>query len=111
MGVCPQQNVLFSYLTVKEHLELFAALKGVPKLYVDQDVQDMVTRLGLSDKMNSLASSLSGGMKRKLQVLTSVMRVFHFVITSSSRFFIKKKRNQEEPLSPGVSKFILHRTM
>jgi ATP-binding cassette subfamily A (ABC1) protein 3 len=53
---------------VKEHLELFAALKGVPKLYIDQDVQDMVTRLGLSDKMNTPASSLSGGMKRKLQV-------------------------------------------
>lgn len=60
--------MLFSHLTVKEHLELFASLKGVPKLYIDQDVQDMVTRLGLADKMNTRASSLSGGMKRKLQV-------------------------------------------
>lgn len=72
IGVCPQQNVLFSYLTVKEHLELFAALKGVPKLYIAQDVQDMVTRLGLSDKMNTPASSLSGGMKRKLQVYSQI---------------------------------------
>lgn len=87
--MCPQQNVLFSYLTVKEHLELFAALKGVPKLYVDQDVQDMVSRLGLSDKMNSPASSLSGGMKRKLQVLTSVRRVFDFVNNFSFHFFFK----------------------
>ena len=53
---------------MKEHLELFAALKGVSKLYIGQEVQDMVTRLGLSDKMNTPASSLSGGMKRKLQV-------------------------------------------
>jgi ATP-binding cassette subfamily A (ABC1) protein 3 len=68
IGVCPQQNVLFNYLTVKEHLELFASLKGVPKLYVDEEVQDMVTRLGLEDKLHAQASNLSGGMKRKLQM-------------------------------------------
>jgi ABC-type multidrug transport system ATPase subunit len=68
IGVCPQQNVLFSYLTVKEHLELFAALKGVPNLDIEQEVQEMLTRLGLSEKMNTPASCLSGGMKRKLQV-------------------------------------------
>jgi ATP-binding cassette subfamily A (ABC1) protein 3 len=28
LGVCPQQNVLFDYLTVREHLELFATLKS-----------------------------------------------------------------------------------
>ena len=94
--MCPQQNVLFSYLTVKEHLELFAALKGVPKLYVDQDVQDMVSRLGLSDKMNSPASSLSGGMKRKLQVLTSVRRVFLIFVNNvlyQGFFFFFKEKN------------------
>lgn len=73
IGVCPQQNVLFNHLTVKEHLELFAALKGVPKLYIDHDVQDMVSRLGLSDKTNTPASSLSGGMKRKLQIGLAMM--------------------------------------
>jgi ATP-binding cassette subfamily A (ABC1) protein 3 len=76
IGVCPQQNVLFNYLTVKEHLELFASLKGVPKLYVDEEVQDMVTRLGLQDKLHARASNLSGGMKRKLQV-SSIIIIFH----------------------------------
>ena len=27
IGICPQHNVLFDRLTVREHLELFAALK------------------------------------------------------------------------------------
>jgi ATP-binding cassette subfamily A (ABC1) protein 3 len=76
IGVCPQQNVLFNYLTVKEHLELFASLKGVPKLYVDEEVQDMVTRLGLQDKLHARASNLSGGMKRKLQV-SAIIIIFH----------------------------------
>jgi len=29
MGVCPQHNILFDDLTVKEHLELFAVMKGL----------------------------------------------------------------------------------
>ncbi|CAN5977083.1 unnamed protein product [Sphagnum jensenii] len=68
IGVCPQQNVLFGYLTVKEHLELYASLKGVPKLQTEQTVNEMVINLGLEDKANSRASCLSGGMQRKLQV-------------------------------------------
>jgi ABC-type multidrug transport system ATPase subunit len=28
LGVCPQHDILFDDLTVKEHLELFAAFKG-----------------------------------------------------------------------------------
>ena len=29
LGVCPQQNVIFDFLTVKEHLEFYSGLKGV----------------------------------------------------------------------------------
>ena len=29
MGVCPQHDILFDDLTVKEHLELFATFKGM----------------------------------------------------------------------------------
>ena len=28
LGVCPQHNVLFDTLTVREHLEIFCSLKG-----------------------------------------------------------------------------------
>ena len=66
--MCPQQNVLFSYLTVKEHLELYAAVKGVPKHSLALVVDDMVMSLGLKDKTETRAACLSGGMQRKLQV-------------------------------------------
>ncbi len=29
-GVCPQHDILFPCLTVREHLELYASLKGAP---------------------------------------------------------------------------------
>lgn len=62
--------MLFSYLTVGEHLELFATLKGVSKLHIPRVVQDMAASLGLRKEMKSPASSLSGGQQRKLQVCT-----------------------------------------
>ena len=30
IGVCLQKNIIMKWMTVKEHLELFAALKGIP---------------------------------------------------------------------------------
>jgi hypothetical protein len=39
-GLCPQHDILFPTLTVREHLNLYARLKGVP----DQEVGPMVTR-------------------------------------------------------------------
>lgn len=29
IGVCPQQNVIFDFMTVQEHLEFYYGLKGI----------------------------------------------------------------------------------
>ncbi|XP_057438072.1 ABC transporter A family member 1 isoform X2 [Lotus japonicus] len=68
LGVCPQHDILFPELTVREHLELFAALKGVEVDSLEGVVANMVDEVGLADKVNSVVSSLSGGMKRKLSL-------------------------------------------
>lgn len=68
LGICPQHNVLFDMLTVKEHLELFAVLKGTPQHQVAQAVKDKIAEVGLQAKTNVYSKSLSGGMKRKLSV-------------------------------------------
>nr|XP_024376526.1 ATP-binding cassette sub-family A member 1-like isoform X3 [Physcomitrium patens]XP_024376527.1 ATP-binding cassette sub-family A member 1-like isoform X3 [Physcomitrium patens] len=68
IGFCPQQNVLFGYLTVKEHLELYAAVKGVPRHSIPLVVGDMIVSLELKGKTETRVACLSGGMQRKLQV-------------------------------------------
>ena len=66
MGVCPQFDILFDDLTVIEHLELYANLKGMPKLEISAAVSKMIIDLKLEDKTNYQAKNLSGGQKRKL---------------------------------------------
>ncbi|MFS7977586.1 putative ABC-type sulfate transporter [Helianthus anomalus] len=68
LGVCPQYDILFPELTVKEHLEIFADIKGVDKESLDSSVFEMVDEVGLADKLNTVVSALSGGMKRKLSL-------------------------------------------
>ncbi|ONK78401.1 uncharacterized protein A4U43_C02F18390 [Asparagus officinalis] len=68
LGVCPQSDVLFPELTVKEHMEIFAVLKGVEDHCFDRTVTEMVEEVGLADKMNTVVDALSGGMKRKLSL-------------------------------------------
>jgi ATP-binding cassette, subfamily A (ABC1), member 3 len=68
LGVCPQHDVLFEFLTPREHLELFASFKGTPSSQVRQQVDQMIKDIDLVDVENQLAGTLSGGQKRKLSV-------------------------------------------
>lgn len=72
IGICFQHDCLFPMLTVREHLQFFARLKGLyenesfatAESHVDQAILDVA----LSDKCDTLSNHLSGGMKRKLSV-------------------------------------------
>ncbi|XP_036983997.2 ATP-binding cassette sub-family A member 9 isoform X2 [Artibeus jamaicensis] len=65
-GVCPQTNVQFGFLTVKENLRLFAKIKGVPPPEVEQEVQRVLRDLEMENIQDIPAQNLSGGQKRKL---------------------------------------------
>lgn len=68
LGVCPQHDILFSELTVMQHLQMFASFKGLPAGEVDSEAKRMLAEVGLVEKANAKASTLSGGQKRKLSV-------------------------------------------
>ncbi|KAL9264205.1 ABC transporter A family member 1-like protein [Drosera capensis] len=68
LGVCAQNDILFPELTVKEHLEIYAVLKGAKEDILQNSVSEMMEEVGLADKANTVVSALSGGMKRKLSL-------------------------------------------
>ncbi|TMW64124.1 hypothetical protein Poli38472_014241 [Pythium oligandrum] len=73
IGYCPQFDALFDLLTVREHLELFARIKGISREDLDDVVADKIQQLNLSAFENKLAGSLSGGNKRKLSVAIAMI--------------------------------------
>ncbi|KFO18299.1 ATP-binding cassette sub-family A member 12, partial [Fukomys damarensis] len=70
MGVCMQHDVLFSYLTTKEHLLLYGSIK-VPhwtKKQLHEEVKKTLKETGLYSHRHKRVGTLSGGMKRKLSI-------------------------------------------
>jgi ATP-binding cassette subfamily A (ABC1) protein 3 len=61
MGVCPQHDILFDNLTVKEHLEMFAIFKGMKSNEIPAAVRAMIEDVDLLEKTDYLAKNLSGG--------------------------------------------------
>ncbi|XP_049624392.1 LOW QUALITY PROTEIN: glucosylceramide transporter ABCA12 [Suncus etruscus] len=70
MGVCMQHDVLFSYLTTKEHLLLYGSIK-VPhwtRKQLHEEVKRTLKDTGLYSHRHKRVGTLSGGMKRKLSI-------------------------------------------
>lgn len=51
LGICPQYNVLFDDLTVKEHIYFFSKLKGVPRDEVNSEIKKYMELLDLVPKV------------------------------------------------------------
>ncbi|KAM9332939.1 retinal-specific phospholipid-transporting ATPase ABCA4a [Pholidichthys leucotaenia] len=68
LGMCPQHNILFQYMTVAEHILFYSLLKGCPVAEAQEEVENMLQDLGLPHKRDELTQNLSGGMQRKLSV-------------------------------------------
>ena len=69
VGYCPQFDAHFQNMTGREHVQLYAAIKGVPSEFVHDAVKQKLSEVGLSDfDSDRVSSGYSGGMKRKLSV-------------------------------------------
>ncbi|XP_025029156.1 ATP-binding cassette sub-family A member 10 [Python bivittatus] len=67
-AICPQSNIQFEFLTVKENLKTFAKIKGIPSNAVENEVEKLLTLLDIEAIQNTQANHLSGGQKRKLSL-------------------------------------------
>ncbi|MFY9288414.1 MAG: ABC transporter ATP-binding protein [Alphaproteobacteria bacterium] len=71
IGVVPQELNLDAFFTPRELLELQAGLYGVPKK--ERITDQLLEAVGLSDKANAYARTLSGGMRRRLMVAKAMV--------------------------------------
>ena len=73
IGYCPQFDALTENLTGREHLELYAYIKGIPKSRVKEQVEYMLKHMDLLQYSDVLAGTYSGGNKRKLSVAMALI--------------------------------------
>jgi ABC-type multidrug transport system ATPase subunit len=94
LGVCPQFDVLWPTLTVREHLELFAGFRrvnrgkdesasgggdpettlyGADANFVQREIREKLVAVGLANDADRPAGTLSGGQRRKLSLAIAFM--------------------------------------
>ena len=73
IGYCPQFDALFGELTVIEHLELYAAIRGLSSTKKSEVLNWVLSTLNLRDHMSKQTRTLSGGNKRKLSAAIALL--------------------------------------
>lgn len=73
VGICPQHDVLFNQLTVREHLELYAVFKGISSENREREINQIMFNMKLAEKEECLIEGLSGGQKRKLSIAIALL--------------------------------------
>ncbi|GIX85899.1 ATP-binding cassette sub-family A member 2 [Caerostris extrusa] len=66
LGYCPQKDALDGLLTPRQHLEIYAGLRGIPSSEVAKTVEWSLKSLELEMHADRPVHKLSGGTKRKL---------------------------------------------
>nr|XP_027802042.1 ATP-binding cassette sub-family A member 6-like [Marmota flaviventris] len=73
LGYCPQENVLWPTLTMKEHLEVYATVKGLQKEDAAIVISRLVNAFNLYEQLNVPVQKLASGTTRKLCFVLSIL--------------------------------------
>jgi len=77
IGLVFQDTTLDSYLTAAQNLRFHAELYGVPKAAVAPRMRQVLDMVGLWDRRDSLVSTFSGGMQRRLEIARGLLHAPH----------------------------------
>jgi ABC-type multidrug transport system ATPase subunit len=80
IGYCPQEDIFWKELTLREHLEFFLELRGYPEDHIKEYADQYLSYCELEEHQNKKVTQLSGGTKRKLSVLLAVCGYPKYII-------------------------------
>lgn len=73
IGYVPQELAIYPELSVMDNMLFFASINKISKTEARENSLKLIDTVGLTDKSDKKASCLSGGMKRKLNLITALI--------------------------------------
>jgi ABC-2 type transport system ATP-binding protein len=93
LALVPDTPSLYDDLTVREHLQLVAVAHGMTRKSsaapaggalvdpeLDARIEDLLGRLGLSEKLDAMPGTLSRGMRQKVQLACALIRPWRVLV-------------------------------
>lgn len=73
LGIVTQDIVMYEDLTVEENLWFLANIYKIPKAVATTRIDNLIFQMGLEDKRNARAKTLSGGLRRRLNLILGLI--------------------------------------
>lgn len=73
IGVVPQDIALYPTLTAKENLEFYGSMYGLSGNDLKEKISMWLEKLGLTKATNKRIETFSGGMKRRVNLIASIL--------------------------------------
>jgi ABC-type multidrug transport system ATPase subunit len=73
LGIVFQDNVIIKLLSIREHLEIYGAFRGIDDDVLQQAIDFFADTLQLKEMLPNRAGDLSGGQKRKLCIALALL--------------------------------------
>ncbi len=73
IGYMTQELSVYTDLTVKENLNYFAAMIGIPKKRSDEMINNVLKAVDMTNKSRNLVSSLSTGQKQRVSLAVALL--------------------------------------
>lgn len=80
VGLCPQELVIWERLTCREQLEFAGQMYGLSRKTAREHASGLLVELNLEGKARALGGTLSGGMKRRLNIALALVHDPELVI-------------------------------
>ena len=73
VGIIPQELIMWQFLTVEENLHFLADIYKVPKQISKERIDKLIKKIHLEEKKKELVKNLSGGLKRRLNIIMALV--------------------------------------
>ncbi|KAL7747854.1 hypothetical protein RI367_006789 [Sorochytrium milnesiophthora] len=80
LGTCSQDDIQYPELSAREHLRLYARFKGIPTSELKEYIDERLDLVGLLPHADQLVGEYSGGMKRRLSIVSAGIGDPQFII-------------------------------
>jgi putative ABC transport system ATP-binding protein len=95
IGFVFQQYNLLPVLTAKENVEFVMEMQNRPKEEREKRVTDLLTAIGLADKINERPNKLSGGQQQRVAVARALAHKPSFVIADEPTANLDSKSTED----------------